>query len=204
MKKTLTLFLMAAVALATGTVFTSCSGGGDKEKSPDDVITLNDFRKAKKEFHINSLGLVVIVPEVNMPEAQGSLQDTVYVAGTASFAGATYECNYVYRTDELNQETGVPTMSWLWMSFLSLEAITSQSVMSSLGMDPQGTGMVGSAVEIQFNFTTHEAQVLTSTQGTVTINYPDPMGEYITFNAWVRSVMNANFYVTKKNAGSNY
>lgn len=203
MKKTLTLLLMAAVALATGTVFTSCSGGGDGEKSPDDVITLNDFRMGKKEFHINSLAQDVIVPEKNRPEAQGANQDTVYVTGYGEFAGATFDCDFVYRTDELNHEDGVPTMSWLWITFVSLEAVSSPSVLASLGMDPQGTGMVGSAVEMQFNFTSHEVQVLTSTQGTVTINYPDPMGEYITFNAWVRSVMNSNFYVTKRNADSN-
>ncbi len=202
MKKTLTLLLMAAVALATGTVFTSCSGGGDKEKSPDDVITLNDFRKAKKEFHINTLGRISIVPDENLPEAQGSLQDTVYSTGYAEFFGASYDCDFVYRTDELNHESGVPSMATLWITFQSLNAITDGSVLASVGMDPQGTGMVGGALQMQFNFTTHEVEVLSSSQGTVTINYPDPMGEYLTFNAWLRSVLNGNFYVTKKGASN--
>lgn len=200
MKKTLTLLLMAAVALTTGTVFTSCSGGGDKEKSPDDVITLNDFRKAKKEFHINTLGHISIRPDVNLPEAQGALQDTVYSTGYAEFFGATYECHFTYRTDELNHESGVPSMATLWITFQSMSAITDGSVLAAVGMDPQGTGMVGGALQMQFNFTTHEAEVLSSSQGTVTINYPDPMGEYLTFNAWLRSVLNGNFYVTKQGA----
>lgn len=197
MKKTLTLFLTAAVALVAGFTFTSCSGGGDKEKSPDDVITLNDFRKAKKEFHINTLGHISIRPEKNLPEAQGSLQDTVYATGYAEFFGANYECHFVYRTDELNHESGVPSMATLWITFQSLSAITDGNVLASVGMDPQGTGMVGGALSMQFNFVTHEVEVLSSSQGTVTINYPDPMGEYLTFNAWLRSVLNGNFYVTK-------
>lgn len=199
MKKTLTLLLMAAVALATGTVFTSCSGG-DKEKSPDDVITLNDFRKAKKEFHINTLGHIAIRPDVNLPEAHGALQDTVYCTGWTEFFGARYECHFTYRTDELNHESGVPSMATLWITFQSLSAITDGAVLASVGMDPQGTGMVGGALSMQFNFVTHEVEVLSSSQGTVTINYPDPMGEYLTFNAWLRSVLNGNFYVTDRGA----
>ena len=200
MKKTLTLFLTAAVALVAGFTFTSCSGGGDKEKSPDDVITLNDFRKAKKEFHINTLGHISVRPDVNLPEAQGSLQDTVYATGWTEFFGARYECHFVYRTDELNHESGVPSMATLWITFQNLGAITDAAVLASVGMDPQGTGMVGGALSMQFNFVTHEVEVLSSSQGTVTINYPDPMGEYLTFNAWLRSVLNGNFYVTKKGA----
>lgn len=200
MKKTLTLFLIGAVALGSALTLSSCSGGGDKEKSPDDVITLNDFRKAKKEFHINTLGHISIRPDVNLPEAQGSLQDTVYATGEAEFFGARYECHFTYRTDELNHESGVPSMATLWITFQSLGAITDSNVLASVGMDPQGTGMVGGALSMQFNFVTHEVEVLSSSQGTVTINYPDPMGEYLTFNAWLRSVLNGNFYVTKRGA----
>ncbi|MCQ2371792.1 MAG: hypothetical protein MJ058_07075 [Akkermansia sp.] len=201
MKKTLTLFLTAAVALATGFAFTSCSGGEGDQTSPD-VITLNDFRKAKKEFHINTLGHISIVPDTNLPEAEGALQDTVYCTGYAEFFGASYDCDFTYRTDELNQSSGEPRMAWLWITFESLNAITDGSVLAAVGMDPQGTGMVGGSLEMQFNFTTHEVEVLSSSQGTVTINYPDPMGEYLTFNAWLRSVLNGNFYVTKRGSSS--
>lgn len=200
MKKTLTLFLMAAVALATGTVFTSCSGGAEKEKSSDFVITLNDFRKAKKEFHILGLAESIIVPEYNLPQADGALENSVYCKGYANFAGLECDCTFMYRTDELYHENGEPAMAWLYITFDSLDPTSSPSTLAALGQDPQGSGLVGSAVEMQFNFTTLECQVLSSIQGTVTINYPDPLGEYITFDAWVRSVMNANFYISKKGA----
>ena len=181
-----------------GVVFTGNASPGTATVS--DVITLNDFRKAKKEFHIDALGHIRIVSEFNLPEAAGANEDTVYTTGYAEFFGATYECNFVYRTDELYHQTGMPTMSWLWISFQNLVGITDPNVLAAYGLDPQGTGMAGGAVQMQFNFTTHEVEVLTSTQGTVTINYPDPMGEYLTFNAWLRSVLNGNFYVTKHGA----
>lgn len=200
MKKTLTLFLIGAMALGSAFTLTSCGGGGDKEKSSDFVVTLNDFRKGKKEFHVLGLAETVIVPQTDLPQAKGALENSVYVEGYCNFAGAEYYCTFVYRTDELYHTDGEPTMAWLYITFESLEATTSPSTMAALGLDPQGSGLVGSAQEIQFNFTTLEAQVLSSTQGTVTINYPDPLGEYITFDAWVRSVMNANFYVSKKNS----
>ena len=179
-------------------VFTGNASPG--AASVPDVVTLNDFRKAKKEFHINTLGHISISPEANLPEAQGSLQDTVYCTGETEFFGAVYDCTFVYRTDELNHESGVPSMANLWITFQSLSAITDGSVLAAVGMDPQGSNMVGGALEMQFNFTTHEVEVLTSSQGTVTINYPDPMGEYLPFNAWLRSVLNGNFYVTKQGA----
>ncbi|MDO4818328.1 MAG: hypothetical protein Q3986_07875 [Akkermansia sp.] len=197
MKKTLTLFLMAAVALATGFAFTSCTGG-DKEESSENVITLEDFRKGKREFHISTFGSISIVPEVSTQQASGSEVDTVYVTGYAEFFKATYDCSFIYRTDELNHEDGEPRMGWLWITFESLAAATDASVMAAIGMDPQGTGWVGGALPIQFNFVTHEAIIMSSSQGTVTINYPDPMGEYLTFNAWLRSTLNANFFVTRR------
>lgn len=202
MKKTLTLFLMAAVALTTGTVFTSCSGGGDGEKSPDNVVTRNDFSKAKKQLVVEGLLLTIITPENSKPEAHGA-PDMVYSTGYVDFAGAMFDCDFDYSTDEDSHDDGIPRMSWLIIHFRSVDATTSTSTLASLGMDPQGTGLVGEGVKIQFNFTTHEAQVLSSTQGTVTLNYPDPMGEYVTFSAWVRSVINNPFYVTRNgSAGS--
>lgn len=197
MKKTLTLFLIGAMALGTAFTFSSCSGGSEKEKSSDGVITLNDFRKGKKIFHVNALGHIVLVPDQNQPEAAGALEDSVYVTGRASFFGYELDCRYVYRTDELNHESGEPSMAWLWITFENVGATTEMAVMAALGQDPQGPGLSGGAVEMQFNFTTYEVEVLSSVQGTVTINYPDPMGEYLTFNAWIRTVENANFYVTK-------
>ena len=202
MKKTLTLFLIGAMALGTAFTLSSCAAGADKEKASDDVITLNDWRKGKKEFHIDALGHIRIVSDQNLPEAAGADEDTVYTTGYAKFFGAEYECNFEYRTDELNQPNGEPSMAWLWISFRNLSAISDPNVLAAVGMDPQGTGMVGGAVTMQFNFTTHEVEVLTSSQGTVTINYPDPMGEYLTFNAWLRSVLNGNFYVTKSGAST--
>lgn len=201
MKKTLTLFLIGAMALGSAFTLTSCGGGGDKEKSSDFVVTLNDFRKGKKELHIMGLVETVVIPETNKAEVTGgALENTVYVDGYCTFAGAEYDCTFVYRTDELSHEDGQPTMAWLDITFVSLEATSSQSTLASLGLDPQGNPLVGSSQRMQFNFTTMEAQLLSSTQGTITINYPDPMGEYITLNGWVRSVMNANFYITKKNS----
>ena len=176
----------------------NASAGVSMWKSNDFLVTLNDFRKGKKELHVLGLAETIIVPETNLPQAKGALENSVYVEGYCNFAGADYGCTFTYRTDELYHEDGLPTMGWLYITFESLEATTSSSTMAALGLDPQGNGLVGSAQEIQFNFTTLEAQVLSTTQGTVTINYPDPLGEYITFDAWVRSVMNANFYVSKR------
>lgn len=203
MKKTLTLFLIGAMALGTATTLSSCSPSSNKETASDDVITLKEFRKCKKEFHMLALGHVSIVPEEPIAGAQGAGDDTVYVRGYAEFFGATYDCEFTYRTDERYGEDGSfyePVFATLWITFEHLNAITDSSVLATMGMDPQGPGMTGATLELQFNFTTHEVEVLSSQQGTVTINYPDPMGEYITFNAWLRSVMNANFYVTKRGA----
>lgn len=196
MKKTLTLFLIGAMAIGSAFTFSSCSAGKDDETSPW-LITLNDFIKAKKRVFIEGLVETVVVPEVARSGAQGAAGDTVYASGYVVFANAEFDSNFVYRTDELDHEDGEPRMAWLWITFSAVDAATSPSALLALGMDPQGTGLVGEAVLIQLNYTTHEAQVLSSTQGTVTLNYPDPMGEYVTFDAWIRSVMNANFFVEK-------
>ncbi|MCQ2366405.1 MAG: autotransporter-associated beta strand repeat-containing protein, partial [Akkermansia sp.] len=189
-----------AIANNGSVVFSGNSAAG--EQYGDFVVTLDDFRKGKKEFHIMGLAESVIVPEYNLPQADGALENSVYCKGYANFAGLECDCTFMYRTDELYHENGEPAMGWLYITFDSLDPTSSPSTLAALGQDPQGSGLVGSAVEIQFNFTTLECQVLSSIQGTVTINYPDPLGEYITFDAWTRSVMNANFFISKKNAAS--
>lgn len=193
MKKTLTLCLCAVAA----TTLCSCGGGSNnKDNTPANVVSMNDFAKGKKSFNVTGLMQTTMRPGVIDNGANTGNTGWIITDGTVEFSGVEYNCTYQYMTNEKDFEDGVPRMGYMLITFKDSGALSSPTVLQCLGLAEDGS-LSGGALSFDFNFVTMEVQCRAVQQGSVTINYPDPQGEYITITGWVRNVFLSNFYVRK-------
>lgn len=197
MKKTLTLCLCAVAALGCATTLCSCGGGGSKkDNTPSNAVSMNDFAKGKKSINVLGLMQTTFRPGVADNGADTGQTGRVITNGTIEFPSGEYDCTYQYITNEADFEDRVPRMGYLLVTFANSGPITDPIVLQCFGMAADGS-LSGGALAFDFNFVSMEATVRAVTQGSVTINYPDPGGEYITITGWVQNQFQANFYVRK-------
>lgn len=193
MKKTLTLCLCAVAA----STLCSCGGGSNnKDNTPANAVSLNDFAKGKKSLNITGLLQTTIRPGQLDSGANVGNTGRVLTHGTIEFADGEYNCTYQYMTNESDFEDKVPRMGYLRVTFENSAPLSSPTVLQSFGMAEDGS-LSGGALGFDFNFVSMEVTCRAATQGSVTINYPDPMGEYITITGWVENQFQQNFYVRK-------